>query len=281
MDIRILALDLDGTLLTDHNSVSPACRDAIGRARAKGVQTVICTGRNAADSILFGERAGGMDWAVTGNGAEVRSLLDGRVIFSDLLGRALCLSILETCGEYGIDPCFYTPDSVYYGREFEQFIRDCAARGLALDFAERKNYHRVPDGGWRDFVEAHHGEILKTILHASDPAVIDRLHAHYLADGRFEPAPSVMFGGQLKNLELNRAGVSKGRALEKLAGHLGCTLENVMAMGDSDNDLSMLRMAGLGVAMGNAPDHIKKAAGAVTVSNEEDGVARAIEAYIL
>ena len=71
MDIRILALDLDGTLLTDHNHVSDACREAVQAARAKGIAAVICTGRNAADSCLFGEQAGGMDWAVTGNGAEV------------------------------------------------------------------------------------------------------------------------------------------------------------------------------------------------------------------
>ncbi len=281
MDIRILALDLDGTLLTDHNHVSDACREAVQAARAKGIAAVICTGRNAADSCLFGEQAGGMDWAVTGNGAEVRSLADGGVIFTDLLGEAPGLALVEGCERFGTDPCFYTPDAVYYGREFERFVEDCAAHGLSFNFIERKNYHRVPDGGWRAFVQSHHDEILKAILHAGSPALVDTMHQWLVQDGRFEAAPSEMFGGQLKNIEVNRKGVSKGRALAALAERLGCTMENVMAIGDSDNDLSMLRMAGLGVAMGNAPVHIQAAADAVTADNVRDGVARAIETYLL
>lgn len=122
---------------------------------------------------------------------------------------------------------------------------------------------------------------LKAILHASDPALVDRMYNQLAQDARFEAAPSVMFGGQLKNIEVNRRGVSKGRALEALAARLGCGLQNVMAVGDSDNDLSMLRMAGLGVAMGNAPEHIRAAADAVTADNKADGAARAIEKWLL
>lgn len=267
MEIQILALDLDGTLLTGHNSVSPACREAVQKARAKGIQAAICTGRNAADSILFGEQAGGVDWAVIANGAQVRSLTAPEAILTDPLGEPLCRALLDLCAAHAVDPCFYTADAVYYGQAFEAFLADCAARGLPLDFSERENYHRVPEGGWRDLIADRHPEILKAILHAPNPAVVDRMHEALLRDGRFETAPSEMFGGALKNLEVNRRGVSKGGALKALAERLGCTLENVMAIGDSDNDLSMLRMAGLGVAMGNAPAHVQAAADAVTASN--------------
>lgn len=157
-EIRILALDLDGTLLTDHNSVSPACRDAVQRARARGVQAVICTGRNIADSRMFGEQAGGMDWAVTVNGAEVRSLSDGEVVFREAMGEPLCRALLDFCEGFGVDPCFYTAEAVYYGREFERFIDDCARRGLQFDFLERRHFHRVPDDGWRALVEERGGE---------------------------------------------------------------------------------------------------------------------------
>ena len=83
------------------------------------------------------------------------------------------------------------------------------------------------------------------------------------------------------NLELNAPGVNKGRALVALAETLGYRRENVMACGDSDNDLAMIRMAGLGVAMGNAEPEILAAAAAVTDDNDHDGVAKAIERYIL
>lgn len=281
MDIKILALDLDGTLLTDHNHVSAACRDAVQAARKKRIQAVICTGRNAADSYMFGDQAGGVDWAVTGNGAEVRSVPDGQVIFTQTLGEALCFALVDVCERFGTDPCFYTSGAVYYGREFEQFISDCAALGMKFDFIEREHFHRVPDHGWRAFVQERSGEILKAILHASDPALVDQMYAWIKQDDRFEAAPSEMFGGKLKNIEINRSGVSKGRALEVLANQLGCTMDNVMAIGDSDNDLTMLRMSGLGIAMGNAPAHIQQAANAVTAVNTEDGVAQAIERYLL
>lgn len=281
MDIRILALDLDGTLLTDHNYISEACREAVQAARRKGIQAVICTGRNAADSIQFSEMAGGMDWIVTCNGAEVRPISGGESIFTDPLGKTLDKVLLETCVRFGIDPCFYRSDGVYYGREFERFVESCEARGLEFNFAERKHYYRIPDDGWNDFVEQNHTKILKAILHAGDPALIDRICEVLAEDGRFELAPSVMFGGLLKNVEVNRKGVSKGCALAVLAEHLGCTMENVMAIGDSDNDLSMLRMAGLGVAMGNAPAYVKQQARAVTEDNLVDGVACAIDEYLL
>lgn len=99
--------------------------------------------------------------------------------------------------------------------------------------------------------------------------------------GIFELAPSVMYGGELRNVEVNRVGVHKGRGLEWLAHHLGCTLANVIAIGDSENDLTMLQMAGLGVAMANSEPCIREAADVITGSNTENGVAQAIHRHIL
>ncbi len=123
MGIQILALDLDGTLLTGHNSVSPACREAVQKARAKGIQAAICTGRNAADSILFGEQAGGVDWAVIANGAQVRSLTAPEAILTDPLGEPLCRALLDLCAAHAVDPCFYTADAVYYGQALKRSLR--------------------------------------------------------------------------------------------------------------------------------------------------------------
>ena len=90
-----------------------------------------------------------------------------------------------------------------------------------------------------------------------------------------------MYGGELRNVEVNRVGVHKGRGLEWLAHHLGCTLANVIAIGDSENDLTMLQMAGLGVAMANSEPCIREAADVITGSNTESGVAQAIYRHIL
>ena len=130
-------------------------------------------------------------------------------------------------------------------------------------------------------LEKEDGRILKAILHDLDPAQVDRMMRVLEQTGMFELAPSIMYGGALKNVEINRRGVHKGRGLERLAAHLGFGMDAVMAIGDSDNDLSMLRMAGLGVAMANAAPYIRQAADVCTGSNADDGVAQAIYRYIL
>ena len=89
-----------------------------------------------------------------------------------------------------------------------------------------------------------------------------------------------MYGGELKNVEINRKGVHKGRALQQLAEHLGLGMDEVMAIGDSDNDLTMLQMAGLGVAMANAAPNVRDIADAVTLDNASNGVAAAVKQYI-
>ena len=126
------------------------------------------------------------------------------------------------------------------------------------------------------------GQINKAILYHDTPEAVDEIAARLEKTGRYELAPSVMFGGQLKNIEVNRAGTDKARALTALADHLGIPMSAVLAVGDSDNDLGMLRAAGLGVAMSNAPAHVQAAADAVSPRpNTENGLADVIETYIL
>ena len=138
----------------------------------------------------------------------------------------------------------------------------------------------VPDGrGWDAVLRREEGNVVKAILHHLDPAVVDEMTAALKKTGRFELSPSVMYGGALKNVELNRRGVHKGAALEKLCAALGISMEAVMAMGDSDNDRTMVELSGLGVAMGNAQPSLMAVADAVTGANTDCGVAQAIRQY--
>ena len=113
------------------------------------------------------------------------------------------------------------------------------------------------------------------------PLYEDNLIENLDATGRFELAPSVLFGGLMKNVEINCKGVHKGNGLKKLTEHLGFTMNDVMALGDSDNDLTMLEMSGLSIAMGNAEDHIKEVADECTLTNIEFGVAHSIKKHLL
>lgn len=283
MSIRLLALDLDGTLLDPHSRVSPAAARAVRDAQRAGVQVALCSGRNAADARRFSSQLlAPAEWAVTCNGADVRALPDSAPLLSAGLSEALCHAILDACARLHTDPCLYTAEAVYYGREFERFVQRLRQSGRDIAFEGVESYHPVYSlDAWREVIVRERGHIAKAILDHDNPQIVDNLADILARDGRFELAPSVMFGGTLKNVEVNAAGVHKGRALAVLAAHLGVTPDQVMAVGDSDNDLSMLRFAGVSVAMGNAPAHVRRAAVHVTASNAEDGAARAIKRWIL
>ena len=280
---KLLALDLDGTLLDPSSRVSAENARAVRLAQQAGVQVALCTGRNFTETRAFNAQLEtSADWAVIANGAATERLVDGAQLTFDGLDRQMCRQILAICAQFHTDPCLYTGDSLYYGRELLRFLQALRQRGhVTLDETAEGYYYIDSPEKWCATLEQEGGRILKAILHNVDPAAVDRMIALLEQDGRFELAPSVMYGGALKNVEINCKGVHKGCGLERLATLLGFGMEAVMAIGDSDNDLTMLRMAGLGVAMENAAPHIRAAADVVTAGNAADGVAQAIYRYIL
>ncbi|WP_087064625.1 Cof-type HAD-IIB family hydrolase [Intestinibacillus massiliensis] len=280
---KLLALDLDGTLLDENSRVPEENARAVRTAQGLGVQVALCTGRNAADARRFSAMlAAPADWAVTANGADVRPLDGGAPVYTAPLERTQCDTILQICSDFEADPCLYTADKLYYGWEFRKFVASLRGRGHPVDEAlcDPGLFIGAP-AAWQALLGREPEPFIKAILYHSDPDMVDRMQDALAQTGLFELAPSVMYGGALKNVEVNRKGVHKGRALAALAAQLGMGLDEVMAVGDSDNDLTMLQMAGLGVAMGDAAAHIRAAADAVTDGYTACGVARAIERYIL
>lgn len=279
---KILALDLDGTLLNEQNSISPRDAQAVRRAQENGVQIVLCTGRNVCEVRAFSEQLlAPPDWLVTSSGAAVQTPDDSEPQFFSGLSRAMCEDILALCDDFGTDPCFYTTQSLYYGRAFRSLLRRMEQNGrIIMDETAEGYFYLDSRAEWERVLETETLPVAKVVLYPSHD--ISDLLLYWLTDmGHFELAPSVMFGGELHDIEINRRGVNKGQSLRWLAKRLGCTMENVVAIGDSDNDLTMLRAAGLGIAMGNAAKNVRLTADAVTASNAECGVAQAVERYIL
>lgn len=281
--IKLLALDLDGTLLDTSSRVPEANAHALRLAQQAGVQVALCTGRNLTETRAFNAQLNASaDWAVIANGAAVLRFSDKTQIAFDGLDDRMCRTVLEVCAQFGVDPCLYTAEKLYYGHEFLRFLQEIRRRGRVSLSETAEGYEFVADAAqWRAVLEREDGKIAKAILHHLVPAVVDQMTQVLAESGLFELAPSVMFGGELKNVEINRKGVHKGCALRQLAAQLGLDMDEVMAIGDSDNDLTMLQMAGLGVAMANAQPHIRASADAVTLDNASNGVAAAVKQYIL
>ena len=193
---KLLALDLDGTLLDPSSRVTKANARAVRLAQQAGVQIVLCTGRNLKEARVFDSQLEApADWALIANGAAVERVADGRQIAFDGLDRRMCETVLAVCAQFATDPCLYTGESLYYGREFLRFLQEIRRRGhTALDETNEGYFFVDSEEKWRDLLEKEDGRILKAILHDLDPAQVDRMMRVLEQTGMFELAPSIMYG---------------------------------------------------------------------------------------
>ena len=268
---ELIALDLDGTLLNSARQITPGTRTAIGQARASGVKVIPCSGRHFSGTRLVAMQAGMGDVIICGNGALVTTW-QGETIFAKMLNPSRCLELLEFCEEYRLgsnlyaDDVLYTliPNSVtkYYEQLNEQLAADihCSCRFVS---------------DMRAVIEENAEKILKFEIFPL-PDEPRRMLLDML-----ERCPDMSEEGNLRtSVELHASGVNKGTGLAEAARYFGIPMENVMAIGDGENDVTMLKMAGMGAAMGNAVSEAKAAADIVLPSNNEDGVAWAIHQFV-
>ena len=275
-DLKLIGLDLDGTLLGADSLVHEPEARAVQQARRAGVSVALATGRSMHDALPHAAAAGGVDWFITENGARVTSA-DGSTIYEDALSSGHLHTLLDLCEQYGVEPSFYGKGCVWYGSECRAFFAEVARQRGGTMPIDMEQYRYVDTAdAWRALADTQ--TVYKAIVYG-DTAQLDEWMEKIQASGRFEAEPSVYCG--MKNVEINRKGTNKGHALLSLAQRLGLHRSQVMACGDSDNDRAMLHAAGLGVAMANAPLHIRNMADAVTGTNENHGVCQAIEQYIL
>lgn len=271
--IKMIGLDLDGTLLTDRKEFTDRSKRALRTAIDSGIVVLIATGRPLTGIPEEIRNFPGMRYALTSNGAKVMDVWENRVVDEHLLSAKLAEKALEICGKYD------TLQEVYYD-------------GVSYAPADKRDmiprYHKNPNM-WeymrktRTWVE----DIFR-MARESDRGLdkIQMLFADMEERTKAWQELSEVEGLELVgslgyNIEINAAGVNKGSGLVSLGRLLGIRREEIMACGDGDNDLLMLKEVGFGVAMANAEEEVKKAADYITLSNEEDGVADAIEKFAL
>ena len=280
---KILALDLDGTLLNKESMLPEENKIAVRQAQQAGVQIVLCTGRNPIEAKMFSDKLlAPADWLITANGAYICKPDLTQNIFAEYLSNDDCRLLLDICKEYDTDPCLYDDAQLYYGNAFKRFFKELNIRRNMNAKTERSHSTFIgTDEEWEKLLQTNQKPFIKSILYHDNHKSVDKIIEKLESTGRFELAPSVLFGGLMKNVEINCKGVHKGNGLKKLTEHLGSTMNDVMALGDSDNDLTMLEMSGLGIAMGNAEEYIKEIADECTLTNIEFGVAHSIKQHLL
>ena len=268
--IRLIAMDMDGTLLNPAQQLSEGNRLALQNAQKSGIQLAICSGRMPGDIALFALENGLEHIAILGlnGGCCQRSPLSHPYV-----NHTLPPETVLACG------ALFAKSNVTYGL----FLKN-----LVVIFQGTKELRRCDWGGHWDTpgapVMTFGGDLTALAMQGVNKIVCVEDDVDLLTSIRSEletiDALQVT-SSWVNNLELMPTGVDKGLAVREAAQEWGIDLTQVMVIGDYDNDLSMFHCAGFAVAMANAPDHVKAAARAVTLSNAEDGVAYAIEKWAL
>lgn len=267
--IKLVAIDLDGTLLTDDKRISQENLAVLKKAKEQGVKVVLCTGRPLAAITPFIEQLHlnePGDYSITFNGGLVQKNDTGEILSKSALTLkdVQRISQLMTKLDLPLDVLseevvLQLPTSANHSSLYPTL------NGL-LTYKPAKLEDLASEGLYNKVVMAYHQEFLDQ--------QIEKIPVSFKEEYEVIKTRSNL-------LEFMPKGVTKALGLDHLAKHLGMTSDEIMALGDEENDLSMIEYAGMGVAMANAVEKVRRAADYITVSNEEDGVAKAIEKFIL
>lgn len=271
--IKLIALDLDGTLLNSEKELSPANEKALRDCIAKGIYIVPATGRTVDGIPNMILDIPGVRYAITANGAMVEDLFQKKVIDHRLLTCQQALEILhyaESC------KAMYDPYIERRGISEARFMDHLDDYGLSPQIQQlvRRTRDTVPN--IIEHVKTQNKPVEKINLFFGDEGERQRVRKE------LEKRNDIVVSSSLyNNLEINAVGATKGDGILRLASYLNLKPEETMAFGDGGNDYSMIQKAGIGVAMGNGEPGLKEIADYVTLTNDEDGVAAAIEKLVL
>ncbi|WP_409300988.1 Cof-type HAD-IIB family hydrolase [Peribacillus sp. SCS-155] len=240
--IKLIACDMDGTLLNESGNISEGNRSAIKAAEATGVKVILSTGRAYMTCSEYAESLELSSYLITVNGSEIYDdkglLIERNPVRTELIQWMHDLSTKHKTRFWAV-----SADNVWRGK-------------MPVDITQH--------------------EWLKFGFDFDEDTIKEEVYQLLMENGTLEISNS-----SPTNLEINALGINKAKAIEKVCSRMGITMENVMALGDSLNDIAMIKEAGIGVAMGNAQEIVREAADYVTNTNEDDGVARAIEKFVL
>lgn len=277
-DIKLVALDLDGTLFDNSSRISKRNLTAIRSITDKGIHVVISTGRPF-EGIPFDQIKGtGINYAITANGSGIYEISTGKCLYENAMDEELVTPILNFLLTRDIHM-----DAFIGGKGYTPVQCVETAQKLTVP-SSIKNYiitTRTRLDNILQFIHENQLKVQKITLNfypAADGTLIDRETVRKFLVSN--PSITTVCGGY-NNLEFTRADANKGVGLRKLAEILGVNPDATMAIGDTENDLAIIEAAGIGVAMGNATDAVKARADYVTTTNTKDGVAAAIEHFIL
>lgn len=270
-EIKLLVLDIDGTISGKSNKISKPVKKAIAAAQAKGIQIAIATGRMYRSALRFHQAIGSTLPLAAYQGAWIQDPATEKIHRHLTVPREIASQLLD----YFEQPQLRSLLSVHFYINDQLYVRELTPETKL--YAKRSGITAIPVG---DLRQALDNEPTKVLALSDDSEVIDKILGNLRL--QYTPAELYLTTSVATFFEATHPSVNKGTAVRYLAEELlGLQSNNVMTIGDNFNDVEMLEYAGIGVAMGNAPADVQAIANWVAPPVEADGVAAAIEQFIL
>ena len=275
MKFKAIFIDIDGTLMDGKGNISERNIANIARLRQAGVWIIIDTGRNLADAKRILEMTGFILPVIGANGSYITDDNCRDAVFESPMQPNVCREVVRICRKYGALPSFSTR---WYFYPEKGFMRFAEMTRPEWQIREKENLIGEPlyiePDGWDRFIAEN--IIVKCNLYHEDDKILAKIQKEMTG----LHAVSLASKGE-HNVEYNNHGVTKGSGLRWFLRAHGLKKEESMAVGDGDNDLSMLNSAGFGVAMGNSYAGLLKKADYVTENIANDGLSYVLEKYAL
>ncbi|NWO00569.1 Cof-type HAD-IIB family hydrolase [Tetragenococcus halophilus] len=277
MTIKAIAMDMDGTLLNEGKTISSKTKAALLEAQRQGIKVILASGRPTPGLFKYAEELAMEEYDGIGlsfNGAHVLDYQTNEVLFEQPLPLETSKAILEHLKSFDVKPMICHQNYMYVNDVFDNQIHFANEEINIIEYEARAGGYKLCEindlAGFCDFP-------LHKVLVAADP---DYLKKHYQEMMRpFEGQVSALFSAPFY-FEFTDLGITKAKAIAAVLPKLNVKKEELMAFGDGQNDQAMIEYAGIGVAMDNATTELKQVADKITLSNNEDGIAHALEKYL-
>lgn len=268
---RLVVSDMDGTLLNECGKVTERTKQALKRLLDNNVHVAIATGRIYTSAKVYAKYLDIVTPVIACNGAIVKDLHNNKIIYGSHIEPKTCFKIFDICREHDLYFHFYTEDTFYTEKLAFSSIK-YTEWNKTMGEDEQIDIKIINDP--YGLVSSFDEKVYKIQINTDDMNLLTKVRS--ILEGMEEVEISKSWHN---NIEIMNKGVSKGSAVKHLAESLGVKREEIICLGDNENDISMITYAGLGVAMGNAEEIVKQSADYITLRNDEDGVVKALEEY--